>query len=131
MAEKKKLNTSKKSATPKKKKADIKPAKKATITGLTQIIGAKLISGENVIGKATRDGGIDDVMLIVVQPKPGSEGSSLQIMLIPYTLPIFIKRASNPDVVADNIMMRYDVPANITDHYLEKLAGFSVAQPEV
>lgn len=123
---------------PAKKPAAKKPAAKVTPIKetasqktLLNVVGAKLITGENVVGKATPDGGIDEALLVVIHPEQSPDGSqnNLRIMMIPYTTPIFIKRAGTPDVEADNIMKLYDVPANIADHYLEKLSGF-MADPE-
>jgi len=97
---------------------------------ITQIVGAKLITGENVIGMRTKSG-IDHAMIIIAQPYEDEERkNNLRVILVPYIIPLFVKRPEVPDVADKHIMGIYDIPAQLADHYLEKQAGMTLAEKE-
>ena len=97
---------------------------------VTHIVGAKLITGENIVGMRTANG-IDEAMLVIAQPFEDAEHrNNLRVILIPYTIPLFIKRPGAPDVADKHIMNIYDVPAQLADHYLDKRAGMVPAEKE-
>lgn len=112
--------TPKKSPKTGRKGADnVTPIGKKEKSPVQHVIGAKIISGENVVGIKSEQG-IDNAMLIFTQPDNGPEGGNLRIILMPYRIPLFMKRPGALDISNKHIMDTYEIPAQLVDHYLQK-----------
>lgn len=93
------------------------------------IHGARLVTGDFVIGKRV-NGGLQDVFTIILQPIQTPQGTTnMRVNFLPFVPPFFIRDESRPDVGDRHIMELYKVPDEIADHYMAKRKQIE-AQPK-
>lgn len=85
------------------------------------IKGARLVTGDFIIGKRV-NGGLQDVFTIILQPVPMPDGgTNMRINFVPFIPPFFVRDESRPDVGDRHMMDMYEVPDAIAFHYLDRL----------
>ena len=92
------------------------------------IKGARLVTGDFIIGKRV-NGGLQDVFTIILQPVPMPDGgTNMRINFVPFTPPFFIRDESRPDVGDRHMMDMYEVPDEIAFHYMDRLKQTNTAK---
>ena len=86
-----------------------------------EIVAAKLVTRELVIGKLGKDGSIESPLIFF----PRTDGKNVQISLIPYVPPIFTP-VDSVKVEKKHIMMVFEVSDDIKKAYIESVTGISI-----
>lgn len=85
---------------------------------IVRIVGAKIVTGECVIGKVVK-AGLIDARIITAVPNP--ETKNLNVVAVPMVPVFFTKADGKPDVPNKSIISLWEVPEKIKDYYLSTL----------
>ena len=88
-----------------------------------EIAGARLISGDFVIGRRV-PGGLTQVMAVAVMPTP--DQSRINIGIVPFHLPIFTPVNQDIEIKDEHIIVEYSVTKEMENNYIKATTGIIV-----